>query len=92
MRRLTDCGDGQHKPIRASDSYGNDIFKCKECGNRVYSKGGEVPTMSGSSTLMATSACTTFPGYQSGYSINKPKPINFMNSASSYYTSTNMGS
>ena len=100
MRRLTDCGDGQHKPIRDSDSYGNDIFKCKECGNRVYSMSygsvgdGYGGTIGGSGSYYHT-AGTKSSDYQSGYSVDKPKKsfnqstiMNYPSTMSNYSTDT----
>ena len=87
MRRLTDCGDGQHEPVSDTDSYGNSVFKCKKCGNRIYGANGYEEAGLVSSYATSFVAGTTSPGYQSGFSINKPKRnINFMSSGTACYS------
>lgn len=79
MRRLTDCGDGFHDPVRDLDSYGNSMLKCRRCGNRVYNKnlgdiddgygGSNGGSNGGGGTYLSNSADI------SKYSIDKPTPM-----------------
>ncbi len=84
MKRLTDCGDNSHDAISDIDSYGNSIIKCKKCGNRLYNKGGEVPTATIGGSSYATAMGTTSVGYQSGYSIDKPEQMDHLSTMGNY--------